>query len=72
MTTTSRGGAGEKGGHPLGSPQRTVVMPSAGQAGVFGDPRSVIQPAPEVSRSTRGDRRPTSDLDQFALPLLCV
>lgn len=48
---TTREGAGEELGHPLGSPQRTIVMPGAGQAGAFfGDPGSTtIQPAPEVS-----------------------
>lgn len=49
LMAAARDEAGETGGHPVGSPRRTVLMPAAGQAGVFGDPGSAIQTAPEVS-----------------------
>eukprot|EP00903_Cladosiphon_okamuranus_P007630 g7399.t1 len=53
LMAVARDGAGENGGHTMGSPQRTVVMHAAGQSGVFGDPGSSIQTASELQRSVR-------------------
>eukprot|EP00752_Nemacystus_decipiens_P002973 g2761.t1 len=56
-TVSAREGAGDEGGRALGSPQRPIVKPGAGQAqggAFFGDPGSSIQPAPEHSIRTLG------------------